>query len=503
MHPTLLIQDRSPIRRSILGSLAIGLALSAAVSPATAGMIDPAFARHLATLPQDEQVSVIIMLADQVPIAALDAELRAARTTLPVRHERVIVDLQTKAEETQPPLLAELAARRATGEVRGFTPYWIANLVVAQMRAGAVAAVANRSDVGIIFSNFTASLIEPIGGVPSAASLGEEGSAMANSTTPGIRAINVPRVWSELGITGAGRLVCGFDTGVLGSHVALASRWRGTHVPWQHAWKDVITNNTQFPSDSNGHGTHTMGTMVGRGAPTADTVGVAFNAEWIACNAINQGVGMEFDNDVIACFQWIADPDGNPNTTDDVPDVVQNSWRINEGFPGGYTDCDTRWWAVIDGCEAAGCAVVFSAGNEGPGPQTIGSPPDRITTLTNGYAIGAIDAQQGINFPYPIAGFSSRGPSGCAGTPTQKIKPEVVAPGVNVFSTTNNGGYGSAGWSGTSMAGPHVSGHLRPHAGSGSEPRRDDHEGGHHGDRPRSGGGRRGQHLRLGRPGRV
>ena len=458
MHPTFLIQDRSPIRRSILGSLAIGLALAAAVSPAKAGIVDPAFAAHLATLPADEQVSVIIMMADQVPIATLDAELRATRATLPVRHERVMVDLQTKAEETQPPLLAALEARRATGEVRGFTPYWIANLVVAQMQVRTVAEIARRAEVGVIYSNFTASLIEPIGGVPVAPPLGEgEVSEMANSTTPGIRAINVPRVWYELGITGAGRLVCGFDTGVLGSHVALASRWRGTHVPFQQAWKDVL-GNTQFPQDPNGHGTHTMGTMVGRGAPTADTVGVAFNAEWIACNAIGQGVGSEFDNDVIAGFQWTADPDGNPNTTDDVPDVVQNSWRINENFGGNYIDCDPRWWAVMDGCEAAGCAVVFSAGNEGPGAQSIGSPPDRITTLTNAYAIGAIDAQQGINFPYPIASFSSRGPSGCAGTPNQKIKPEVVAPGVNVFSTVNTGGYASSGWSGTSMSGPHVSG---------------------------------------------
>ena len=114
---------------------------------------------------------------------------------------------------------------------------------------------------------------------------------------------------------------------------------------------------------------------------------------------------------------------------------------------------------MIDGAEAAGCAVVFSAGNEGPGAQSIGSPPDRITTPTNGFAIGAVDARAGIPFPFPIASFSSRGPSGCPGTATEKIKPEVSAPGVEVYSTLNNGGYGGGfSWSGTSMAGPHVSG---------------------------------------------
>jgi subtilisin family serine protease len=107
----------------------------------------------------------------------------------------------------------------------------------------------------------------------------------------------------------------------------------------------------------------------------------------------------------------------------------------------------------MDGCEAAGCAVVFSAGGDGPGAQTIGSPADRITTPTNAFAIGAVSAQAGEQFPYAIASFSSRGPSGCDG---MTKKPEVVAPGVNVRSSTNNGAYAS--WSGTAMAVPHVAG---------------------------------------------
>jgi bacillopeptidase F len=445
-----------------LGALGLAISLMGfATGPASAGQIDPVFDQHLSTLTPDTKVSVLVMLADQAPITDLDRELDTARATRPARHERIITELKAVADATQPALVAELESRRARGEVVGFTPYWISNLVVAQMSVKAVREIAARSDVGTVYSNFTASLIEPVGGVQAPQKKEDsEGSALVNAATPGLRAINAHRVWYELGITGAGRLVCGLDTGVLGSHIALASRWRGTHVPAAHAWKDLLGGGgTTFPSDSNGHGTHTMGTMTGLGVATGDTVGVAFGAEWIACNAINQSVGTEFNNDVVAAFQWIADPDGDPDTTDDVPDVVQNSWRINENFPGGYTDCDPRWWAVIDACEAAGCAVVFSAGNEGPSAQTIGSPPDRITTPTNGFAIGAVDARAGIPFPFPIASFSSRGPSGCPGTATEKIKPEVSAPGVEVYSTLNTGGYGGGfQWSGTSMAGPHVSG---------------------------------------------
>lgn len=437
---------------SVIRRAAILLLLALAVRPVHAGVIDPALERHLATLPEDTQVSVIVVLANQAPLATLDAELRATGATLQRRHSRVITTLLATANATQGPLLADLTARRVRGEVRGYTPYWIANLVVAQMTAKAVREVAARPDVAEVEANFKVSLMEPVGDVGR-----EEDPQTPMAATSGLCAIHAPRVWYELGITGAGRVVGGLDTGVMLGHAALKDRWRGNKfgAVLGDAWLDVLGTSPAIPSDQSmsGHGTHTMGTMVGLGSVTQDSIGVAWGAHWIACNAIQQNVGSEFDNDVIEAFQWFADPDGNPNTTDDVPDVVQNSWRVNETYPGGYQDCDSRWWAVIDGCEASGCAVVFSAGNEGPDPQTIGSPSDRITTPTNIFAVGAVDASVGCPSSPNIAGFSSRGPSGCDGVTK---KPEVVAPGVAVRSSINNGGYGTL--NGTSMAGPHVSG---------------------------------------------
>jgi len=196
-----------------------------------------------------------------------------------------------------------------------------------------------------------------------------------------------------------------------------------------------------------------MGTLCGLGVATGDTVGVAWEARWIADNAINQGVGSEFDSDVTAAFEWFTDPDGNPETIDDVPDVVQNSWGIDHRF-SGYVDCDYRWQTVIENCEAAGVVVTFSAGNEGPSPATHRSPANIINTPTTNFSVGAVDATH-YDFPYPIAGFSSRGPSDCDGA---TIKPEVVAPGVEVYSSVPGGGYEQLYWDGTSMAGPHVAG---------------------------------------------
>ena len=282
-----------------------------------------------------------------------------------------------------------------------------------------------------------------------------ENRAGGIGVTPGVRGINADRVWNELGITGAGTLQGGCDTGVDGTHPALTDRWRGNHEPWQECWLDVLGGTSQFPNSNAGsHGTHVMGTQCGLGAATGDSIGVAPGSEWIACNVIGQGVGSEFDNDVITSYQWFADPDGDPFSVDDVPDVVQNSWRINEQFGGNYQDCDTRWWAAMDNVEAAGTVLTFSAGNEGPGSFTIGSPADRAATPLNAFSVGAVDATN-FNYPFPIASFSSRGPSGCAGNP---IKPEVSAPGVDVYSSVPGGGYQQSGWSGTSMAGPHVAG---------------------------------------------
>ena len=136
----------------------------------------------------------------------------------------------------------------------------------------------------------------------------------------------------------------------------------------------------------------------------------------------------------------------------DVPDVVQNSWGVNENF-SGYVDCDSRWWSAIDACEAAGVVVTWSAGNEGPGSQTLRSPADRATTLYNCFSVGSTQYYA----PYNISGFSSRGPAGPnCGPAENRVKPEISAPGSDIYSAWPGGSYQYL--SGTSMSAPHVAG---------------------------------------------
>jgi hypothetical protein len=189
-----------------------------------------------------------------------------------------------------------------------------------------------------------------------------------------------------------------------------------------------------------------MGTITG--ATLFDKIGVAPGAEWIASNAV-ASTNDEFDNSVLAAFEWFADPDGDPATSDDVPDVVQNSWGVSPGL-GPYLDCDSTWWEAIDNCEAAGVVVLFSAGNDGPSLGTVRSPANRAASPINAFAVGSTIT----SIPYSISFFSSRGPSVCGGE--FDIKPEVAAPGSDILSAVPGGGY--AFMSGTSMAGPHVAG---------------------------------------------
>lgn len=412
---------------------------------AMAGEIEPNFAGYLETLGSGDFASAIIYLQDRPDIQSLDNALRAGNASMSMRHEMVLNALKEAVERSQPALLNYLDRKVADGTVEGYTPYWILNMVIVSATKAELVRISDRRDVEAIEQNFRAVLIEdadqPRGGSP----------LLGIGITNSLFAINADRVWRELGITGAGSLVANLDTGVDGNHPALSVRWRGNTNPWQECWRDGI-GNTTFPTDYNGHGTHTMGTMAGAGHATGDTVGVAFDALWIADNSIDQYVGPAFDNDVLAAFQWFADPDGNPGTIDDVPDVVQNSWGIDGRFGYDYQDCDYRWQAAIENCEAAGIVVTFSSGNEGPYSQSHRSPANIANNATTNFAVGAVDAEN-YGWPYPIASFSSRGPSDCDGT---SIKPEVSAPGVSVYSSYPGGGY--VRMSGTSMAGPHVAG---------------------------------------------
>jgi len=311
--------------------------------------------------------------------------------------------------------------------------HWIVPAFTASLPISLLERLSEFNDLQLIVENANLNFDKPI----------EEKSApaMTTSVPEQLNMLNIPSVW-QAGFTGKGRLVCSFDTGVEQDHPALSSKWRGNHADLNAAWFSKVAPD-QNPTDAVGHGTHTMGVMVG--SDGNDTIGVAPDAEWISAGVIDQGRNLSTTiSDILDAFEWALNPDGDTSTTDDVPDVILNSWGIPKGL---FTPCDETFALAIQNVEAAGVVTIFAAGNEGPNPTTIRNPADMALSPLTSFSVGAVDNTSSI------AGFSSRGPSSCD---ANSIKPEVVAPGVSIYSADKNGGYKLM--SGTSMSAPFIAG---------------------------------------------
>ena len=416
-------------------------------SAAGAGDFAPGFADSLDGLDDRAVVKVLFALADRADLPALQARLDDEGAKRPRRHDRIVTELRATAARSQAGFLAVLEARRNApgGGVLGYTPHWLLNGVVVRAEVAAVRELAVHPDVDRVEPDLVVTPVRPVAGT-----VVDEPSAVNGGIglAPGLAVIRADEVWRRIGVTGIGALIGIIDSGVDGDHPALAERWRGNTAAPEYCWLDAAGLGHATPVDEYYHGTHVMGTMAGI-APD-DTIGVAHGALWIASNATDQTVAAEFDNDILRSLEWLADPDGNPATADDVPDVVQNSWGVDENQHPGYLDCDSRWWDAMDACEAAGVVLVWSAGNEGPDPASLRSPANRVSSPTNAFSVGSVETADPVTVSY----FSSRGPSDCGGP--EAIKPEIMAPGNPVYSASPGGGYRYQ--SGTSMAGPHVAG---------------------------------------------
>ena len=167
-----------------------------------------------------------------------------------------------------------------------------------------------------------------------------------------LEAIKAPEVWN-LGDTGAGVVVASIDTGVDLNHPDLESKWRGG----SNSWYDPNGEHSS-PYDADGHGTMTTGIMIG-GSSGGTAIGVAPDAKWIAVKIFNDR-GDSTTSNIHDGFQWLLDPDGNPET-DDAPDVINASW----GLVDSTGQCVLSFGQDIQNLRAAGIAVVFAAGNEG------------------------------------------------------------------------------------------------------------------------------------------
>ncbi len=205
--------------------------------------------------------------------------------------------------------------------------------------------------------------------------------------------------------------------------------------------------------ERNSHGTHVLGTMLGLDRGSSDSIGIAMNAYWIANDHVGTSIAVMPDLPfLMGAYQWALNPDGDFNSTTDIPDVINNSFRWYDG-----ADQEQCTGIVVDlmiAIEAAGIANIYSGGNQGPNNTTISAPQRINVSEVNTFSVGSVNGN--LPFPHPLSSFSSLGPKQCPGSGSLSIHPEVVAPGQNVRSAWAQNEYNTI--SGTSMASPHVSG---------------------------------------------
>jgi len=387
--------------------------------------IEPALLKQLDQLKEGEKVAFLVHLREKAPLETLPLAGLSAQA----RHQMVVTTLQSTAS-SQASLRAYLSQQEAQGRVVSHTPYWIFNGLAVTSGRETLFELAARPEVELIRADHKRYLDDKGQGFGNEA-LTQDSRPLANDAEWNIARIRADLVWNALGVDGSGVVVANMDTGVDWQHPALLTQYRGYSPRGLHVhpgnWFCATDEGYSYPGDGHGHGTHTMGTILGDGG-----IGVAPGARWIAAK-IFHNQGYAYDSWIHAGFQWLLDPDGDP-ATDDAPDVVNNSWGSDYGG-------DQIFLPDVQALRAAHILPVFSAGNAGPRDGTVGAPASFAESL----AVGATDTDD------VIASFSSRGPS-----PWGETKPNVSAPGTNVRSSVPGGGY--AEHEGTSMAAPHVTG---------------------------------------------
>ncbi len=177
------------------------------------------------------------------------------------------------------------------------------------------------------------------------------------------------------------------------------------------------------PMDDDGHGTHVAGTIGAVGNNGAGMTGVAWRVRLMGLKFLGDD-GFGSLDDAIECIDYAIAMGA---------DITNNSW-------GGGPE-STLLREAIERAESAGILFIAASGNIAMNLDSFPFFP-ASHDVDNIISVGAIDRSG------DIANFSNIGP----------LSVDLLAPGVDIYSTFYTGNNAYATYSGTSMAAPHVSG---------------------------------------------
>lgn len=352
------------------------------------------------------------------------------------KREQLVGEWEELANRTQASLLDRLEQAQRDGQAKNIKSFYIINAIALEASPALIGEIAKRDEVERIDHS---GIIKPIDPIKDKSRKKRSVPAEQDGIEWGLKMISAPRVWDELHITGRGVKVGIIDGGTYYEHPALIKKFEG-YVPGDGVYTrgyyfDAVDEGLEKarPEAAYDHGTHVAGIILGDEGPM-NRIGVAPGASFIAARAIGNEQGST--EDLLEAAEWMLKPGGRASNA---PRIINNSW-------GGDPDNNEWFKEVADKWRAAKILPVFAAGNtsgELAKDGSIANPGNLFNVFTS----AAVDSQG------RLAAFSKVGPSAFG---SQKIKPDVSAPGVEIRSSMATGGYASL--SGTSMAAPHVAG---------------------------------------------
>jgi len=325
-----------------------------------------------------------------------------------------------------------LDEQQELGNVKWHKSFWVANTILAKVKVFIVEEIDNFSEIKVIEESKEITIDEKEKYHITAT----DPLSMSDDigTWEHIERTGAPDVWA-MGNYGQGITVCVADTGVAIDHEELEGAMGGEPPYHEGYWAEIdsggnVVENSEPRDINHYHGTHVAGTVLGRNVNYR--IGMAPQATLAAVSLIPGGGG-SFQQ-VLGGLQWIAD-------NSDHIDVVQNSW--------GASGVNHSVGDAIKTLYELGVVVSNSIGNDGEGNTgTPGNTPWGIgvgATNSSGDVanFSGGDEVDDYDYDYDYDNY-------------EHIKPDIVAPGVNVYSSMDDGSY--SGLSGTSMSGPHVAG---------------------------------------------
>ena len=338
-------------------------------------------------------------------------------------------NMQSVAKQSQQSLLDVLRNAKANNQITAYESFWVVNAIKVTAPKSFFEEIQNRNDIYKIETNWKITLPDPVSPEPNNSSTQElkksknQGlKTVPAATQANLTQINVDDIWTNYRVNnkqilGSGVNVAVFDTGIDYNHPLLAGKITAQY--------DFAEKDTDAFDDTSGHGTHVAGIIA-----AGDGIGIA--------PSVNLLIARVFDDSNNGEIAWLASASQWA--------INNNAKVVNMSLGDENAGANESMRSIVDSLNNMGIIVAAAIGNKGSGTGTTTSPGN----CPNAIGVGA------VNNSNAIASFSSRGPISWDGS--SYTKPDIVAPGVSIYSTKPawSSNYGT--YDGTSQSTPHIAG---------------------------------------------